>query len=179
MIWGRQSRRRRCASVQRILQAERPARTGHRNFRQGMCRYVRPPQAVAALQTGTGRRANAGHGAITCPRATNGRRRSMLGLASKTEPAAAAPRVRSGRPVCLTWPGARAARGTAKTHAEWAFVSGVSVVSPYLKLREDSNGEWEKHGRGVVGDPARALRQVGQTQQLCGFQGETTGVKHR
>ena len=87
----------------------------------------------------------------------------MLGLASKSEPAVAARRVPSGQRVCPTWSHARGPGGTAKTRAARAFVSGVSVVSPYLKLREDSNGSGEAR-QGLVGDPARPLRQVGQMQ---------------
>lgn len=71
----------------------------------------------------------------------------MLGLASKTEPAVAAQRGRAGQRVCLTWSQVRATGGTPKTRAGWAFVSGVSVVSPNLELREDSNEEGKKHGR--------------------------------
>jgi hypothetical protein len=123
--------------------------------------------------------ASTDRGAIRCPRATSGRRRSMLGSASKIE-AASPPRVRFGRRACPTLSQARAAGGTAKVCVDWAFVSGVSPVSPYLELIDNyRNEDGNRHRQALVGVPARALGQVGQTQQSCAFkvgqQGRDTG----
>jgi len=60
----------------------------------------------------------------------------MLGSASKIK-AARSLRERLGRGGRPTWSHLCDAGGTAKTRAVWAFVSGVSVVSPYLELIED------------------------------------------
>jgi hypothetical protein len=59
----------------------------------------------------------------------------MLGSASKGKAVRSAPRFDQG--VCPTWSHFCEAGGTAKVCVDWAFVSGVSVVSPYLKLIDD------------------------------------------
>jgi hypothetical protein len=93
----------------------------------------------------------------------------MLGLASNIKVAWPL-RVYFGRGVRPTWSRARHAGGTAKVCVDWAFVSGVSLVSPYLELIDDyRNGEWERHGRALVGALPCALRQVGPVQQPRGF----------
>ena len=95
----------------------------------------------------------------------------MLGLASRTEAAVLAQLCDPGQRACLTLSHTRAAGGTAQVCADWAFVSGVSPVPPYLELIENyRNGAWLKHGRLLVGAQARVLRQVGQAQQTRGFE---------
>jgi hypothetical protein len=101
----------------------------------------------------------------------------MVGSASKTEGSTSSQLGRQPRPVGLTLPHVRGAGEPAKTRAGWAFVSGVSLVSPCLRLRENRMGNGKSIGRGIVGNPARALGQVGQVQQSRGFQGETAAPK--
>jgi hypothetical protein len=74
----------------------------------------------------------------------------MLGLASKIK-VAGPPRVRLGRCVRPRWSHACHAGGTAKTHAEWAVVSGVSPVSRNLKLI-DRLRQWKRHRGAIVLD---------------------------
>jgi len=86
----------------------------------------------------------------------------MLGSGSKTKAGISAP--------CPTWSRVRRAGETAKVRVDWAIVSGVSPVSPYLELIYDyRNGEWERHRRALVGALPCALRQVGPVQQPCAF----------
>ena len=127
--------------------------------------------------------ANAGHGRlIPCPRAASGRRGSMLGLASKVK-AGHRRRARLAPSACLRWSRAANARGTAKTRADWEFVSGVSPVPPNLKLI-DRQQQWKRHRRPLVGATPPALRQVRQAQAPQTFvvrqqgrdTGETTGT---
>jgi hypothetical protein len=104
----------------------------------------------------------------------------MLGLASEINTGMSVQRVRAARGVGPTWSHVRATGGTAKTRADWALVSGVSLVSPYLKLTEDyRTGKQVRHRQPLVAALPPALRQVGQVQQPCGFkvrlQGRDTG----
>ena len=92
----------------------------------------------------------------------------MLGSASKIK--AVYPPGVFGWRVCPTLSRVSSAGGTAKKRVDWAFVSGVSPVSPYLKLIDEyRNGEWKRHGRALVGATPPALRQVGRVQQAQGF----------
>lgn len=84
----------------------------------------------------------------------------MLNSASKIK-ALRLLRKRLGWVACPTPSRVQAAGGTEKVPADWAFVSGVSPVSPNLKLIEDyRNEEWESHGRALVGATPHALRRV-------------------
>jgi hypothetical protein len=105
----------------------------------------------------------------------------MLGLASKIK-ATYPPRVRFGRGGCLTLSHLSAAGGTAKVHADWAFVSGVSPVSPNLKLIDRIQS-----GKGTGGISCRQAlcAETGGTGGTGGtgtkvtrFSGETTGLRH-
>ena len=81
---------------------------------------------------------------------------------------------------CPTLSHLSAAGGPAKVCANWAFVSGVSPVSPYLELIDDyRNGERERQRRALVRALPSAPRQVGHVQSLPMFVGETTGLGHR
>ncbi len=103
----------------------------------------------------------------------------MLDLASEAK-AQRQTSVRFDQCICPAWSHFSDAGGTTKVCADWAFVSGVSVVPPYLELIEEyRNGDWKRHGRGLVGATPPALRQVGQAQQSRGLQGEAAGVQHR
>ena len=56
---------------------------------------------------------------------------------------------------CPTLSHVPAASGTMKTRVDWGFVSGVSRVSPYLKLMEGYRmGEWGKAMKGISWRPA-------------------------
>jgi hypothetical protein len=95
----------------------------------------------------------------------------MLGLASKGKPAVRA---------CPTLSHVLAARGTAKVRADWAFVSGVSAVSPYLGLIDDyRNGDWGKAAKGINRPLAPFARTGGTSATATRFQGETLGARHR
>ena len=94
----------------------------------------------------------------------------MLGSASKNSAGMMARRVRFGRSVCPAWSHVQRAGGTANMRAKLAFVSPVSPVSPYLKLREDYKiGKQDGERQGLVGALPAHVRQVGQPQQPCGF----------
>ena len=84
-------------------------------------------------------------GAITCPTATHGRTRWMLGSASNTK----AGKPPAPRPVRLSHIVSRQRAGeTTKVCADWAFVSLVSLVPPYLELIEEyRSGEWKGRER--------------------------------
>ena len=85
----------------------------------------------------------------------------MAGSGSKSKPVVRA------RPTLSHVP---AAGGTAKVCADWAFVSGVSLVSPYLRLLEDyRKGDWERQWRALIALTPPLLGQVGQAQQPRGF----------
>lgn len=63
-----------------------------------------------------------------------------------------------------------AAGGTAKVRGKSAFVSPVSLVSPYSRLLEDYRKEdQERQRRAVIALTPRLLGQVGQAQQPRGF----------
>jgi len=96
----------------------------------------------------------------------------MLGSGSKTKAAISTP--------CPTWSRVRRACETAKLRVDWAFVSGVSPVSPYLKLLEDYRKKDQKrHGEALIGALPRVPGQVGQVQRWQRFkvrqQGRDTG----
>ena len=75
----------------------------------------------------------------------------MHGLASKTKATYPA-RVSFGRHGCPVLSHLSAAGGTAKRRADWAFVSGVSPVSPNLKLIERIQKKKVGNGRkGISG----------------------------
>lgn len=84
----------------------------------------------------------------------------MIGLASNKQPC-----VRFGRRACPTLSHLRDAGGTAKVRADWAFVSGGSVVSLYLELVEDYRKEKQtKPRQGLIGATPPALGQVGHAR---------------
>ena len=95
----------------------------------------------------------------------------MLGSASK------------GKPVLrarLTLSHVSAAGGTAKVCADWAFVSGVSLVSPYLELIGDyRKKDWERQWKGINRPHAPFAGTGGTSATATGFQGETLGARHR
>jgi len=100
----------------------------------------------------------------------------MLGSELKIK--TTSPRARVGRGICSTLSRRWGAGGTAKMRADWAFVSGVSLVPAYLKLIEEyKTEEWKRHGRELVGATPPVPGQVGQAQQSRGLQGEAIGVK--
>ena len=77
---------------------------------------------------------------------------------------------KSAMRACPTLSHVPAAGGTAKVRADWAFVSGVSLVSPYLELIEDyRKGDWERQWRALIALTRPLLGQVGQPQQPRGF----------
>jgi hypothetical protein len=93
----------------------------------------------------------------------------MLGSALKTKAAVLVPRVCSGY-VCPTLSRVRNAGGTEKVCADWAFVSGVSLVPPFLELIEEyRNGEWKRQGEGLVGATLAAPGQARQVQRWQAF----------
>lgn len=85
----------------------------------------------------------------------------MAGSGSKNKPVVRA---------CPTLSHVLAAGGTAKVRGKSAFVSGVSLVSPYLRLLEDYRKEdRERQRRAVIARARPLLGQVGQAQQARGF----------
>ena len=101
----------------------------------------------------------------------------MLGSVSNTKAGKAAPRLSQG--VCPTLSRGQRAGGTAKVCADWALVSGVSLVPPYLELIEEyRSGEWNRQGEGLVGATIAVPGQVGQAQQSRAFQGDALGTRH-
>ena len=79
---------------------------------------------------------------------------------------------------CPTVP-ARRASGTAKVRGIWTFVSGVSLVPPYLELMDKyRNGEWRRQSRALTGAITSLPGQVGQVQQSRGFHDETERDGH-
>ena len=102
----------------------------------------------------------------------------MHGSASKID-AAYPPGVRFGRRVCLTWSRALGAGGTAKVCADWAFVSGVSPVSPYLKLIERIQRKKGGYGREGINRPKGPYAETdGTGAKVSAVFGETAGVGH-
>jgi hypothetical protein len=70
----------------------------------------------------------------------------------------------------------RAIGGTAKRCADWAFVSGVSPVSPNLKLIDRTQNEI---GRGGISCRQAASAETGGTgAKVTRVSGETTGLRH-
>jgi len=99
----------------------------------------------------------------------------MLGSASKIS-AARPLRQSLDWGACPSRSRVRDAGGTAKVPADWASVSGVSPVSPGLKLIDRTQ---EKARQGISWRSA-ACAETGETRasapDLCG---ETTGARHR
>ena len=94
----------------------------------------------------------------------------MAGSGSKSKPVVRA------RPTLSHVP---TAGGTAKVRADWAFVSGVSLVSPYLRLLEDYRKE--DQGTAVEGSnrPHASFAGTSGTSAIAmRFQGETLGARH-
>lgn len=99
----------------------------------------------------------------------------MLGSASKSKATYPA-RVRFGRRSCPTLSHLSAAGGTTKRCADWAFVSGVSPVSPNLKLIDKIQS-----GIGMGGISRRqalCAETGGTSANVTRFSGETTGLRH-
>src|SRR5260221_4972240 len=84
----------------------------------------RTPSAAAASDA---------RGAMTCPAASNGRRRSMGDSGSRSRPADQ-PAPAAG--ACPTLSHVSGAGETPEMRAKWTFVSRVSPVSPNLELIE-------------------------------------------
>jgi hypothetical protein len=102
----------------------------------------------------------------------------MIGSGSKIK-AAYLPGVRFGRRGCPTWSRASGAGGTAKVCADWAFVSGVSPVSPYLKLIERIQRKKGGYGREGINRPQGSCAETGGTgAKVSAVFGETVGARH-
>ena len=72
-----------------------------------------------------------------------------------------------------------AAGGTVKMGADWAFVSGVSPVSPYLKLIERIQRKKGEYGREGINRPKGPCAETGGTgAKVSAVFGETTGAGH-
>ena len=105
---------------------------------------------------------------------TSGRRRSMRASGSRSKSAfepSAHPQRR-----CPTLSHMPAASGTTKRCADWAFVSGVSPVSPNLKLIDRIQS-----GIGIGGisrHQALYAETGGTSATVTRFSGETTGLRH-
>ena len=99
----------------------------------------------------------------------------MLGSASKIKAACTA-RVRFWRRGCPTLSHLSAAGGTAKRCADWAFVSGVSPVSPNLKLIDRIQSG--KGTGGISRRQALCAETGGTGAKVTRFSGETTGLRH-
>ena len=112
-------------------------------------------------QNTAGSGVSAAHGVITYRKAINGSRKRMLGSASKTK-AADPPSARFAQRVCPTRSHMPSARGTAKVRADWTFVSGVSPVSPKLKLIQKKRMET---AGGLIPATPPPLGQLGQVQR--------------
>jgi hypothetical protein len=94
----------------------------------------------------------------------------MLGLASRTDAALAAPVARARPRGGLTRSRACGTGETLKTRAGSAVVSGVSGVPPYSALINDKrNAERSGQLKPLVGARATALGQVRPAPQPCGF----------
>jgi hypothetical protein len=104
----------------------------------------------------------------------------MHGSASKIKARTPAPCVRVSRGVCPTCSHVPTAGGTAKMRADWAFVSGVSLVSPYLELL-DKRRKWRvgKAVEGINRSRAPFTETGGTGATTTRFQGETTGARLR
>jgi hypothetical protein len=103
----------------------------------------------------------------------------MRGSASKTKATYPA-RVRFGRHGCPMLSHLSAAGGTAKVPADWAFVSGVPSVSPYLKLIERIQRKKGGYGRKSINRPQGPYAETGGTgAKVTRFFDETAGAGHR
>src|ERR1022692_2520807 len=72
-----------------------------------------------------------------------------------------------------------AAGGKAKVCADWAFVSGVSPVSPNLKLIERIQRKKRGYGRKGINRPKGPCAETGGTgAKVSGVFGETTRAGH-
>ena len=99
----------------------------------------------------------------------------MLGSASKIK-TAYTPSVHIGGRGSPTLSHLSGAGGTAKVCADWAFVSGVSPVSPNLKLIDRIQS-----GIGIGGisrHQALYAETGGTSATVTRFSGETTGLRH-
>jgi hypothetical protein len=102
----------------------------------------------------------------------------MLGSASKNK-GAWPPRVPFGRLGSPMLSHLSEAGGTAKVCANWAFVSGVSPVSPDLKLIERIQRKKRGYGRKGINRPKGPCAETGGTgAKVTVIYGETTGVGH-
>ena len=99
----------------------------------------------------------------------------MRGSVSKIK-AAHSPRGCTDWCGCPTLSHMSGASGTAKRRVDWAFVSGVSPVSPNLKLIDRTqNGI----GRGGISRRRARCAETGETSaKVTRFSGETTGLRH-
>ena len=101
----------------------------------------------------------------------------MRGSASKTKAIYPA-RVRFGRHGCPMLSHLSAAGGTAKVCADWAFVSGVSPVSPYLKLIDRIQRKKGGYGREGINRPKGPCAETGGTgATVTRASGETTRAR--
>ena len=101
----------------------------------------------------------------------------MHGSASKIK-ATYPSRARFGRvgPMLSHLP---AAGGTVKMGADWAFVSGVSPVSPNLKLMERIQRRKRGYGRKGINRPKCPCAETGGTgAKVSAVFGETAGTGH-
>jgi hypothetical protein len=102
----------------------------------------------------------------------------MLGSASKVN-AAYPPGVRFGQRGCPMWSHVADAGGTAKRRADWASVSGVSPVSPNLKLMERIQRRKHGYGRKGVNRPKGPCAETGGTgAKVSAVFSETAGAGH-
>jgi hypothetical protein len=101
----------------------------------------------------------------------------MSGSASKNKPAHPfGVYVSAGG--CPTLAHMSGAGGTAKRRADWAFVSGVSPVSPNLKLIERIQREKVGYGRKGINWPQGPCAETGGTgATVTRASGETTGAR--
>jgi hypothetical protein len=103
----------------------------------------------------------------------------MSASASKNKPACS-PSVRFCRSGGPTLSHLSGASGTAKVCANLAFVSGVSPVSPNLKLLERIQRKKGGYGRKSINRPQGPYAETGGTSakvtRVCG---ETAGAGHR
>jgi hypothetical protein len=99
----------------------------------------------------------------------------MRGSASKSKTRHSA-HGRYGQRGCLTLSHLSLPGGTAKVCADWAFVSGVSPVSPNLKLIDRTQN---KKGRGSIScRPTPSAETARTSAKVSGISAETTGPRH-
>jgi hypothetical protein len=102
----------------------------------------------------------------------------MSASASKNKPACS-PSVRFCRSGGPTLSHLSGASGTAKVCANLAFVSGVSPVSPNLKLIERIQKKKVGNGRKGISPCQTPCAETGGTSaKVARFYGETTGARH-